>query len=286
MRARLTRAGPWITPVLLVVEVVLVLSGILSLTDAVIVIVVVELALAIAALSRAAVALRSYRQASGAGVDGWGAAEDGLAEMVPRPAARMLLIEVRIWASLVRWPASRRRRGEPSSHPYGRAVRPLLMTVLALVVVEGLVVEGVLVAVLGHRSVWVWVALGLHLYGLVWLAGFLGSLAVEPHRITATTLRLGDSVFGSVSVPLADISGATAHRRSNLGRSGFRVEDGVGLLAYGDATVRIDLVENAAVEVGRRTRHDVRTLDVTADEPRRFLGAVRDSAPRLDTAPG
>jgi hypothetical protein len=42
---------------------------------------------------------------------------------------------------------------------------------------------------------WVWVAFGLHVYGLVWAAGFLASLRVEAHRLTPTAVRLGDSVF-------------------------------------------------------------------------------------------
>lgn len=195
VRARWRRAGPWITPVLVVVELVLVLGGVLSLTDAVIV--VVELALAVAAVSRGLAAMRRFGHDSGAGTDAWTAAENGLAEMAPRPVARAIVIEVRIWVCLLRWVARRRLGGE-WAFEYGRSVRPLLMIVLGLVVLEGAVVDGVPVAILGHGSVWVWVAFGLHVYGLVWVAGFLASLRVEAHRLTPTAVRLGDSVFTKV----------------------------------------------------------------------------------------
>jgi hypothetical protein len=60
-------------------------------------------------------------------------------------------------------------------------------------------VEAVLVAVLGHGNPWVWIALGLHGYGLSWIGGFLGSLTVLPHKVGSTALVLRDSGAALIS---------------------------------------------------------------------------------------
>jgi hypothetical protein len=267
------RIGPWITPALLAVEVALVLTGLLSLTDAVVIVVVVELALALAAFTRGRAALRSYRRARTDGRDGWDAAEDGLADLLPRPAARAMLIEVRVWVSLLRWPFHR-ARGD-ASFGYGRGLRPLLWGVTALVMVEGGVVDVVLAAVLGDGSPWVWVVLGVHVYALVWLVGLLASLHTEPHHLLGTRLELRDGVFGAVSIPLASITGVVARRRANSGRSGLRVDGSTALLAWGDATARVRLGgAGGPVTVRGTARPEIATLDVTVDEPDAFVRAL------------
>lgn len=284
MTAVLHRAGPWITPVLILTEVVLVWTGLVGLTEAVVAAVVVELAVALTAITRARVALRSFRQARAGGRDGWAAAEDGLAAMLPRPAARVVLIEVRIWVCLARWIARRRPHGE--CFGYGGGLRSLLWAVLGLVVLEGAVVEVVLVAILGHANAWVWVAFGLHIYVLVWIGGLLGSLRTEPHRLVDDRLELRDSVFGSVSAPMSSINDVRARRRPNTGRSGFVVTDSTGLLAYADATVRVELdSDGEPVTVRGVARPGLTTLAITVDDPYVFTCHVRSRSIRGDRGP-
>ena len=284
MAAVLRRAGPWTTPVLVLVEVVPVWTGLIGLAEAVAVVVLVELVLALTAIARAHVALRSFRDARAEGRDGWAAAEDGLAPMLPRPAARVVVIEVRIWVCLARWIT----RGGPHGEcfGYGGGLRPLLWAVLGLVVLEGAVVEVVLVAILGQARPWVWVALGLHIYALVWLGGLLGSLRTEPHRLVDDRLELRDSVFGSVSVPMSSINDVRARRRPNTGRSGFVVTDSTGLLAYADATVRVELEpDGEPVAVRGVARPGLTRLDITVDDPDVFTRHVRSRSIRGDRGP-
>ena len=269
----LRRIGPWVTPVLLAVEVALVWTGVLSLSDAVVTVVVVELGLAVAVITRGRAALRSYRRARTDGRDGWDAAEDGLADLLPRPAARAMLIEVRVWVSLLRWPFHR-TRGD-ACFGYGRGLRPLLWGVTALVVVEGGVVDVVLATILGPGSPWVWVVLGVHVYALVWLVGLIASLHTEPHRLLENRLELRDGVFGSVSVPLASVTGVAARRGANSGRSGLRVDGSVALLAWGDATARVRIHgAGGPVAVRGTARPEIATLDVTVDDPDAFVRAL------------
>jgi hypothetical protein len=277
------RIGPWLTPLLVAVEVVLVWSGVLSLLDAVIVAVVVEALLAVTVIGRTVAAVRSFRTGRSCGRDGWTAAEDACAEVLPRPAARVILIEARMWVCLVRWLGRRRPTGV--TFTYGRNVAPLMRIVLALVVVEGVIVEAVLATVLGHAGPWVWIALGLHLYGLVWIGGFLGSLRVVPHEVGDRTVRLRDSVFATIDVPLDGIAWAAPNRRGHTGRSGFTVDaDGSALLAYGDTSVRLVLRSDADVHVGiAPAPAGLRTIDVSTDAPDALVRAIRS---RLATVPG
>ncbi len=279
MRRWWERIAPWLTPVLVVVEVVLVWSGVLSLRDAVIIIVVVEVLLAVTVVGRGIAVVRSFRAGRAENRDAWTAAEDALAQLLPRPGARVLLIEARMWVCLVQWLARRRPPG--ATFGYGRSLRPLIRIVLAMLVVEGAVVEVVLVAILGHRSAWVWVALGLHVYGLIWMGGFLGSLTVLPHEIDDRYLRLRDSVFTTVVVPLASVVSVEQRRRGSSGRSGWKLDDhGGALLAYGDASVRLVLCPDPGVLLGTAPAPEgLRTIDLTADDPAAFVRAVAAARP-------
>lgn len=275
------RAGPWLTLVLVLVEVVLVWTSVLTLLDAVIIIVVVELLIAVTALSRGYSAVRAFRSGRAGGRDGWTAAEDALARMLPPTVAKVLLIEAHMWVCLVRWLGRRRPVG--TTFGYGAALRPLLLIVLWMVIMEGIVVEAVLVAVLGHTSPWVWIALGLHVYGLIWIGGFLGSLRVLPHELDEQSLRLRDSVFAVYTVPLMGIASVVRRTRTRTGRSGFVVEDGAAVLAYGDTTVRVVLTPAAVISAGSEPVKDpVRTIDLTVDEPEVFVTALSTALPTIE----
>lgn len=265
------RAGPWLTPALVVIEIVLVATRLVTLRDAVIVIVVVEVALAVTVTSRVVAAVRRCRSERARGVDGWAAAEDGLALLVPRPLARVLLIEPRLFACLARWVTGRHEGRSPSAFGYHRGTRVLFGAAVALVVIEGLVVDAFL-AVLTSGP-WVWIALGVHVYAVVWLGGLYASLAVRPHRLADGALLVRDGVFTELAIPYAAIARARAAHHTNFGRSGLRVDGttGTATLAFGDATVTVDLTR--AIPAGRRNI-PVTTLHLTADDPRAFATAL------------
>lgn len=280
MRRWWGRLRPWLMPVLLVSELVLVWSGLVGVREAVIVAVVVEVGLAMTAVSGGIAGVRRFRAGRVDGKDGWLAAEDGLAQLMPRKAAHVVLLEARIWACLVRVLRSNRQppRG---AYTYSRGLRPLLLVVLGLVVVEGAVVELVLGFLLGN-NVWVWIVAALHLYAVVWFAGLIASLTYRPHLVGAHALLLRDSVFNEVTVPYEAIADVRSVTRPNLGRSGFTVDEGSGsaLLAYGDATVRLSLRPSLAVRLNGRPTGPLTELAVSADDPAAFVRAVTERATR------
>jgi hypothetical protein len=275
MRRAWRTVGPWLTTALVTVEIALVGAGRLSVGDAIVIVVAVEILLVVTAIGRGFDAVRAYRTGRVQGRDGWAAALDALAEVLPRPVARILVIEIRMWVCLFRWPAQ--RRPVPPMFGYGAALRPVARIVLALVIGEGALVEMVLFFVLGHGSAWVWIALALHVYGLVWIGGFVGSLSVVPHRVDERWVTLNDSVFMTLRIPLDRVEAVMTRHRSNFGRSGLRVVDGAALLGYGDTTVRIVLAGDTPLRWDSSTpvADTVRTIDLTADDPDGFVAAVK-----------
>lgn len=207
-----------------------------------IVITVAELLLACLVAQRLIVAVRSYRADRAAGLDGWGAAEDGLARVLPRKVARLLLVEPRLFAALIRWAARRPEATGDDTFSYHRGIRPMLLVFIALLVVEGVVAD-LLVAVSLPTSPWVWLVLTLHLYALVWFVSFYASMVVRPHEARADALHVRDGIFTELVIPWPAIEAVRVVRRQSFGRSGFKVclGDGTALLAMGDATVCIDL---------------------------------------------
>lgn len=264
----MARIGPWLTPAVVLIEVVLVASGVMRLRDAVIALVVIEVVFALVAGSRMIVAARSYRAGRAAGYDSWTAAEDGLAEFVPRKLARVMLIEPRLMACLGRWVTGRHNARAADAFGYHRGLRPLLFMIIALVVVEGLVVD-VLIGALWPSGPWVWIALALHVWAVIWLLGFYASLVVRPHELLPDGLHLRDGIFAEVVVPYPAITGARAAHRTNLGRSSLKIDDatGVGLLAMGDATVTLTL--DPTQPIGPAA--GLSRLDITVDDPGGFL---------------
>lgn len=275
-RRGLARAGPWLTPALAIAEVCLVWSGLIGLRTAIVAGAVVEALLWGMVLTRVVAGLRRFRSARAAGVGGWQAAEDAVALLVPRRLARLVLLEPRLWLCLARWATGRHDGRSARSYSYHRGTRVLFAAVIGLVVLEGAVVDAVLAVAL-PGSVWAWVAAGVHLYALAWLAGLWASFVTRPHLLADDAFHVRDGVFTELVVPYSAIRGARVVRGSNLGRSGFKIdpERQAATLALGDTTVVVDVDPAAQLLVnGLRHPGPVATLAITIDKPHDFVQAL------------
>lgn len=282
---RWRKPGPWATPVLVVVEVAMVWSGWLSLGAAVLVGLGVEALLWVTAVSRTVVGVRRFRAGRASGRDGWSAMEDALAAMVPRRAARLLLIEPRLWISLARWVTGRHdgRRRE-GAFSYDGALRPVLWVAVALVVVEGGAVE-VILAFATRSTLWVIVSLCVHGYAVLVLLGMLASFITRPHLLEKDVLRVRDGVFTEIVLPMVAITGVRQIVRPNFGRSGLKIDpDGHGaLLAHGDATIELTLDPTAPVDIRPTPRpclEAITALTVTADDPPELIRQLNEQLQR------
>lgn len=274
------RAAPWFTPALIVIEIVLVVSGVLTLGRAVLIAAGIELLIAVTVLSRLAVGSRRYRSRRQAGFDRWQAAETALAEVVPPRLARFILLEPRLWVCLL----GRRRDHQPgdttATFRYDGSLRALLTVTIVLVVVEGVVVDGV-VALLVADSVWLWIVLAAHVYGLVMVLALRTAFASHPHQVTASGLRLRDGIFSTVDIPHSAIRDIRSTRHHHFGRSGVKIdrEQQEAVLAFGDTTVEVVLEQDPPVRVdGRTSDIPLHRIRFSADEPDRLVNAVRSRA--------
>lgn len=275
------RIGPWAAPATVAAEALLVGTGRLSFEGAVVWLVVIELVLCVTVAHRMVAAHRRFRSARGDGVDVWRAAEDGLAELVPRALAHGILLEPRLWWALIRW-ATRRGAVAGETFRYDASLRPILYAAVALVVVEGAAVEFV-VAGLTSGMTWVWVSLAIHLYAVIGLLGLLAGFATRPHTVTREAVVLRDGVFREIRVPVDAVAGVRVRRRQMFGRSGLRVDEGVVVMCHGDATLRIELNPETPLRVITRVgrpREEILTLDVTADDPAAMAHAIRTARGR------
>jgi len=132
MKRAVERALKLLLPVLILSAVALVWADVLSLRDAVLVVIAVEVLLVVVGGRQVFLAARRFRRGCRAGLDGWAALEDGLAVLLPRRAARLVALEPRLMACLLRW-ATRRvspKEGEFAYHK--RSALGIFLPVVAL----------------------------------------------------------------------------------------------------------------------------------------------------------
>lgn len=120
----MSRVLRWVTPRLFGVQVVLVLTGVLSVAQAAVVLVVVEAVLLIGGVATIGLGRRRYRAARGEGEQPWDAFATAVRSVLPPPIASVLLWE----AGTVRngWLAALRRvDGQHAARRTRRAALPL-----------------------------------------------------------------------------------------------------------------------------------------------------------------
>ena len=263
------KALRWATPVLLVVEVVLVLSGRLSIAAAAAVLVAVEAALAFAALGQAVVAVRGYRASRRAGAAPEAAFDASVRAALPGPLAAVVLHEVRLIQSLVLW-VRRREHGVPPGAiaiRYGRDGRALGLMLLAVSVVEMIVVE----LVVPWPAVRL-VLLVLGVYGLLIVLAFIVDEAVRPHVLTNDALRLRVGTWADVTLPLDSVTGVRRHVRSADGLVAFTA-DSLALATGNQTQLEVDLDQARELRAGRRSG-SARTVRFSADDPAAAAAAI------------
>ncbi|HET9982237.1 MAG TPA: hypothetical protein VFQ38_01565 [Longimicrobiales bacterium] len=270
-----SRALRWLVPAGIVLDIGLFRSGLVSGRAAL----ALGAALEVVTLGVAGVlagqVVRRYRTERRAGVDAWMALEDGVALLLPRAAAGVVVLELRLWTSLWVW-AARRRRPGPSEFSYRRGARVGL--VLALV----LLTTPVEVLALELLIPWRWLRIVLAVsavYAVFWVAGLYGSLAVLPHRLEATGARFRYGALASVFVPYAAMESVSLEKRPLPGgRPGLRLAaDGAAYLSATDrAAVTIRVPGGVAIRRVTGETAPVTTLHLGADTPDALLAALRE----------
>jgi len=248
------------------------------------VLVAVEGATLLVVLARVATLLGAFRAARASGAGRLGALEAGLMALGPHlaPVARWARLELEIWGFfLCGWWLQARapRRATAFTHHVDAGWSAIAVVLAMLCVVEGAVVH-LWLAHGGHTAA-VWVALGLHAYGFVWIVGDAMAL-----RVNRTDLLSGPDGAEPVLELRVGVRARGRFEISSIVEVRTGIWDTVGpdeqrVSVSGAANVK--LIFGRPVELRRMLGAPVETRVVLlqVDDPDRFsreLTAIRRSA--------
>lgn len=202
---------------------------------------------------------------------------------VPRLVWQLVVFELRLYWSLLRWLARRPSHGGPHAEPvtYARLVTPVMW-----LWIFGSAMELPLVHVLVP-----WESLRLALlvtgvWGLLWMVGLLASLWVHPHLLEPSRLRVRSGASTDIAVPWSEVAEVTTSHR-DLDSSVWtlqpvQTERGTVLQVGVSGQVNVHLTFDEPVpltthtlKAGRRTAEYV-GLSFFVDEPRDVVARVRE----------
>jgi hypothetical protein len=206
--------------------------------------------------------VRDYRRNRAAGLNVEAAVIEGLSVLLPRPVARFVALEPRIWICLYRW-AFRRRPLAAEEFRYSK--RSMMVTMLAFVVMV------VPVETLAYEFLipWSWLRWLLFLatvYMTLWVVGLYASLQVLPYRLDADGIRLHYGLLAEGFVPYAHIADVIVERaKAPEGQEGLRA---------------VPRRSAAYLAAGGRT-----DLTLRLREPVVLQGMIKEAAPACSTWP-
>ncbi|NJC71913.1 hypothetical protein HC031_19650 [Planosporangium thailandense] len=268
----------WVPFLVVATELVLVVGGVVSLADAAVAVVLIEIALLGVVVGEVVTMRAAYRKARRSGADRAPAMSAALDAALPPVVAMLIRQELRVFGSLLSV-VRRRTRVSPgdSALPYGRRLRGLLIVLAGLSLAEVAVVEAFV-----PWPVVRWVLLALGIYGLLWVVSFVASLSVYPHTIGPRVLRLRFGPFTDLAVPTEKIATAVENTTGTHRKTVETDDETLSVSLMGTSTVLVDLAEPHEVDLGRRGRHTVRRLRFDADDPADAVRLLREAvAPRV-----
>lgn len=267
-----------ILPLVIVIEVVLVWSGIVRFGDAVLVVAVLEMLLMLFGLGGVVLVVKRYRYERKSGSDNLRALEAGLSLALPQSIARIVTHEMRIFVALFSWIFRRVRMSDDEFSYYKNSLLRPLIPMLVFVLPLELFVVHLLVYGLSPWA-WVgWVLLGLEVYAFFWLLGLYATLVTLPHRIENTGLRLRYGLFAESFVLYEEIEHVVrAERQAPSPGDGLQhgpEEDSLYLAASGKTNIALFLRSPKSVRGFFKESKPASCFHLAADEPERFISEI------------
>ena len=253
------------------VDVVLVLTGLLSLRTGIVVALVLEAPLAVVLVVEAAASHRAYRAARRAGGSRRAGLVAGAEAVWPPVVLRLARAEAGVVRALV-WAVRRRSAVGPGEVPlpYAGRFRLVLGAVTALGVLETAVVH-----VLLPWETARWVLLAVSLYALVWVLGSGLSLFQHPHLLREDELVLRSGHLRAVVVPLGGLVAVRRSVESEHRRVLLREGDRLVLSVMGDTDVELRF--DPPVDVAGQDE-PVARVAFWVDDPRAVVRLLRERA--------
>ena len=268
------RGRRWMAPLVMIITLLLIRAHVFTPGAALIMTGAIEGVTLLLGSLQAARAIRLIAQRHHAGVDIWEALTESIALFVPRPLARIIALEPRIWLSIFIW-LFRRPRPSAITFAYaGDSVLGIFLIAAAFSApIEVLLVEALIP--------WGWLRLGLGLleiYTIVWLLGYWASLAVLPHRLDVTRLMLHYGLLLDAAIPYTNIATIIRERRTapteREGYSSVAERQELALVIGGATNVTLTLQAPQTFSGLLRQTPPVTTILLKVDEPDRFVAAI------------
>lgn len=219
----------------------------------------VELAAAVIALTALPSVLRVVRAERSRGQTFSAALLAAAEELLPPGLVSVARFELGLWRSAYRWitPVPRAERGAVRLS-YGASERLMLWVLLPCGLVELTVMDYLL-----RNTPLRWPLFVLGVLTVPYLLGAIARTKAQPHLLFDDRLLLRSGPDFAVEVPLAWIERASRRPQLNQGRGALRSDDGALRLAYGQQTdVRIQLDRPLLTALG-----PVTCIDVAVDDP-------------------
>ncbi|KKJ95516.1 hypothetical protein [Micromonospora sp. HK10] len=214
--------------------------------------------------------------------DGWAGAA--------RLARRAVAYEWGMWRSLARWLLRRPYRVAPGAETFGYAgvVQPILGVFIALSTIEIPVLDLILRHTVGWPAVR-HVAIGLGVWGVLWMIGLLASLRIHPHVIDDTGLRIRNGVSLDVLIPWTAVDRVEARYRSLPSSRACQYDPDdptvLNLGAGSQTAVDVVLREPLSVRLPKGPSRPVQEIRLYADNPRALVDRARTHIPAPDPTP-
>ncbi|WP_043615203.1 hypothetical protein [Nonomuraea candida] len=267
----------WLPFIIIVVELVLLYTGVISFAQAAILIIILELCLIGVVIGELAALRIAFRRARKGGATRPQALLVAIDACLPPPLAFVVKQELQVFLVL---PALLRRdRHDEGFTPVSCSgiTRRISLGLLALAV------AGVLLALLIGDPAWLrWVLLGLSIYLVFYALGLWTLYTTYRHLVGMDQLRVRHGATIDIALPLERLSDAA--REDHIARAGQVVEeeDAFAVSMFGRTNVSVTFDEPVRVEPFGREPVEVRRVWFFADEPDACVALITGAATRLD----
>ncbi|SCG52640.1 PH domain-containing protein [Micromonospora humi] len=201
-----------------------------------------------------------------------------------RLARRVVAYEWGMWRSLTRWTLRRPYPVAPgaATFAYVGGVQPILLAFLALSTIEIPILDVILRRTVDSTTIR-HAAIGVGVWGVLWMVGLLASLRIHPHVVDDTGLRVRNGVSIDVTVPWAAVADVAVRRRSlSSSRAARYDEDDPEVLNLGvgsQTAIDVTLREPLSVPLPSGPSTPVREIRMYADDPAALVDRARRHLP-------
>lgn len=268
-----------VVPLVVLIEVALVWSGVMELGDAVLVVAALEALLMLIGIGGVILVVKRYRRERKAGIDILGALEDGLSLALPCAVARVVTHESRIFAALFKWTFRRVRLLDNEFSYHKRSLLRSLLPMLVFVLPIELLVLHLLLYAFSPWAWLIWAVLALEIYAFFWVLGIYAALVTLPYRLEGKGLMLRYGIFAEGSIPYEEIRDVMKEERSapssGDGLQHDPYEESLYLATSGKTDLALVLYAPRSLRGFVKESEPAYRIYLAADEPGRLASELR-----------